>query len=498
MEHGQSPMSLSASPLQSNGSLTDTADATSAAPVRPRQPLGSPDAASPSPTQKRLQVPRACERCKRLRRGCSDYRPCRRCTEAGLGDQCQTNHLPNFTTSTDLDPLHQRLAAIVTDQLLDHCVSRFFETLHPTIPILTAAYITRLRSAASIPDAGLASLCALAGMCAQVLLQTEGFSSNALERRSSEDSDPLGRVLLDTTTEVYRQISMSMPIQVETCLSAFFLYACEASLCHHSLAFRYLRDATTTLILFRTPEADEVVKLVTRRLFWVVLISERSHAIRYRRPVTLQINDETPGFDTHDETLAGFWSLAALFRPLDTTFIALHNHEAVSIPPSPDSLSFIESTLNSALGPGFNLHNTQKANLRVTQLWLRVIIWQLRLRLGHLVEESYQHSLTFGYPIEVAKDLVLSTRDLPLESFKVHGVGLTEKLFDIASALIDVMSRIPATSATVQTLGLGTLPQDNLYYIRSLIRRLPKGDTIYDDLLEKHLQQAVPDLVEQG
>jgi hypothetical protein len=247
-------------------------------------------------------------------------------------------------------------------------------------------------------------------------------------------------------------------------------------------------------VLFHVPEADEEVRLVARRLFWVTLISERSHAIRYRRPLTLQITSESPGFDQEDEGLVGFWSLASLFRPLDSLFVALHNQETLAMTPSPESLTLIENTLNSALRPGLDLHNTQKANLRITQLWLRVIIWQLRLRLGHLVEESYQHSLTFGYPIEVAKDLVLSTRDLPLESFTVHGVGLTEKLFDIASALVDVMARIPCNSATIRMLGLGTLPEHNLYYIRTMIRRLPGGTSVYDDLLEKHLQQAVPNM----
>jgi hypothetical protein len=130
----------------------------------------------------------------------------------------------------------------------------------------------------------------------------------------------------------------------------------------------------------------------------------------------------------------------------------------------------------------------------VTQLWLRVIIWQLRLHLGYLVEESYQHSLTYRYPIDVAKDLMLSTRDLSPPAFKVHGVGLTEKLFDIASALVDVLARIPLTSTSPRGVAMGTLPEDDLLYLRGLIRKLPGGQTMFDDLLEKHIQQSVPSL----
>lgn len=154
--------------------------------------------------------------------------------------------------------------------------------------------------------------------------------------------------------------------------------------------------------------------------------------------------------------------------------------------------------MNSALGPSIVLRDTQKANLRVTQLWLCVIIWQLRLHLGYLAEESYQLSLTFRYPIEVAKDLVLSTRDLAIESFKVHGVGMTEKLFDIASALVDVLARIPGTSTSPRGLTMGTLPEDDLAYLRDMICKLPGGNTIYNDLLEEHIQQTVPLLSSRG
>jgi hypothetical protein len=111
--------------------------------------------------------------------------------------------------------------------------------------------------------------------------------------------------------------------------------------------------------------------------------------------------------------------------------------------PSPAYINDVEGRVNSALGSGFGLYDTQKANLRVTQLWLRLVVWKLRLRLGYLVEESYQHSVTFRYPIDIAKELMISTRDLPVSSFTIHGVGMIEKLFDIASALVDVWARVP-------------------------------------------------------
>jgi hypothetical protein len=141
------------------------------------------------------------------------------------------------------------------------------------------------------------------------------------------------------------------------------------------------------------------------------------------------------------------------------------------------------------------LHDTQKANLRVTQLWLRIIIWQLRLHLGYLTEESQQASLTYQYPVEVAKDLMLSTRDLPLDSIKVHGVGITEKIYDVASAVVDVLARIPLAASSPDEPTTGSLPEDALVYLKHLISRLPGGESVYIELLEKHTSQAIPSMV---
>lgn len=501
------PGALGGTKRRGMGSFGDGANAatvaTGASPGLSAGSSASPATAPPdasgdttSPAAKRFQVPRACERCKRLRRGCSEYRPCRRCIDSGVADQCQTaaaSHV-GVASVTDAHAVHQRLAELVPARVVDYCTERFFDRLHPTIPILTVEYVGRLRAASVSPENGLESLCVLVGMCGQVLLQTEEPEDLFHQGVIPEKNLAFGRLLLDTAVYAWQSLPRRSPISIEMCLFAFFLYACEAVLFHHSRAFRFLRETTTLLLLYHPEGVDEMTQLVSNRLFWVLLISERSHAIRYRRPITLQITDNTPTLDSRDPSLVGFWSLAALFRPIDTSFIALLNHEALAIAPSPEGLNYVETKVNSALSPGLDLRDTQKANLRVTQLWLRVIIWQLRLHLGYLVEESYQHSLTFRYPIDIAKDLMLSTRDLPTSSFKVHGVGMTEKLFDIASALVDVLARIPLTSTSPRGVAMGTLPEDDLSYLRNLIRKLPGGNTIYDDLLEKHIQQTVPAL----
>lgn len=383
---------------------------------------------------------------------------------------------------------------------IDYCTQRFFTELHPTIPILTVEYVTRLKEAARHPERGMESFCALVGMSCQVLLQAEDDGAVFLHGHTPERNGDLAHRLLDLAKEAYRRMSHRSPLTMEMCLFTFFLYTCEVRLSHHSSAFTFLREVTTYMMLFRPPDDDPVQVLVYGRLFWVVLVSERSNSIRYRRPISMQITQDTPPLDTSDASLAGFWSLAALFRPLDTSFIALWNTETLAMAPSPDGIDYIEAGVNAALNnPVAELRDTQKANLRVTQIWLRHVLWSLRLRLGYLVEEAAQASLTFRYPIVMARDLAASTRDLSVESMRVHGVGMTEKLYDVTTSLVDVLAGLPpATAQFPGEAGVGSRPEDDLAYLRGLIKKLPLGETTYDGLVEKHMQDVTPHLVRRS
>ncbi|RNJ54652.1 hypothetical protein D7B24_009542 [Verticillium nonalfalfae] len=504
---------------QSDTSLSPATSSSSH--LRPEKRPGEDDPHAHDATAKgakRAQVSRACQRCRNLRRACSDYRPCKRCSDHGLADQClgmpgpvqitwAQGHIAGAAAATSpqayvLPPAQdsvQRLAHLLPVTVVNYCARRFFARLYPTIPIVTAEYIGRLKAAAasSTPsEVAMEAQLVLAAMSALILLQVEEPESLFNEGLIAEKNSAYGERLFDEAILAHRHFARKSNPSLALCLLTFLLYACHAALLHHSQAFLFLREANTLWLLLRPRDDDAEVRALADRLFWVLLISERSHAVRYRRPVTLQITPETPsaGPDDDDPSLVGFWCLAALFRPLDTSFVALLNKEQGAAPPSPAALHHVELAVNAALRPTLRLQDTQKANLRVTQLWLRIILWQLRLRFGYLSEDGLQAgpSFTFHYPLEVAKDLTLSTRDLPLDSIKVHGVGLTEKLFDIASSVVDVLARIPLTPSSPNGIGIGA--EDDLNYIRRLITQLPGGPAIYDALLDKHIQQAVPDM----
>lgn len=80
--------------------------------------------------------------------------------------------------------------------------------------------------------------------------------------------------------------------------------------------------------------------------------------------------------------------------------------------------------MRNALPSNLDVPNEQIANLRVSQMWLRIKLWELFPRFGFLSSDSVHDSLTFRYPISVAKDLAILAVKLPIVSLQIHGVGM--------------------------------------------------------------------------
>lgn len=224
------------------------------------------------------------------------------------------------------------------------------------------------------------------------------------------------------------------------------------------------------------------------------LIMGRSHAIRRRRPITLQITPQSPSIEIatrENPNLLGFRCLGELFRPIDDYFIGLWNRASTTC--SSMVLVELEQNVRTGVPVSLNVVDTQLANIRVSQQWLRTIIWQLCTMLGYLSSDAVHENLTFRYPLKIAQDLAISTWKLPLHSMQMHGIGLTEKVFDITCTLIDVISCIPMEDVKSNSFEIG--PEDNLKHFFSLIAQLPGGPDKYLPLLVTKVDQMLPSMV---
>lgn len=145
------------------------------------------------------------------------------------------------------------------------------------------------------------------------------------------------------------------------------------------------------------------------------------------------------------------------------------------------------------------------ANLRISQLWVRTKLWELFPRFGFLSTESVYECLTFRYPVAVAAELSILAIKLPIASLQVHGVGMvscilfrvwlqltsqTEKVFDIACAVADVLPFIDVSTSQME---LG--PVDYLTQVVSLLIKLPCGSSKFAPLLFAKINELRPELV---
>jgi SP family general alpha glucoside:H+ symporter-like MFS transporter len=115
-----------------------------------------------------------------------------------------------------------------------------------------------------------------------------------------------------------------------------------------------------------------------------------------------------------------------VFQPLDEIFFAVWNGSSKSC--SKEWLLELERDVRTALPPILEVSNEEIANLRVSQFWLRIKLWELFPRFSFLSTESVYDCLTFRYPVLVAIDLTILAMKLPIASLQVHGVGMVRLL----------------------------------------------------------------------
>lgn len=238
-----------------------------------------------------------------------------------------------------------------------------------------------------------------------------------------------------------------------------------------------------------------------------ILIPHRAYALQRHRPLTLQATITLPT-STEDPTepappLTGFIHLVSLFRPFDDQFISLWNKARTDC--SPSYLAALQQKLTDALPAYLNSTESQAADLRTSQQWLRTMVWQLSIQNGCLSSGSENLSMTFQYPIDIARDLISMTSQFSSQSMEVHGIGLVsyqpssvqdlsnifqiEKLFDVACSLTDVLSLMPTPN---DPFALG--PRDYLNQFLTLLSTLRSGDSRFLPLLLAKVHDVLPRL----
>ena len=367
--------------------------------------------------------------------------------------------------------------------------------MYPTMPILDESIRQVLQEVPRSPEA----YCLMSSLSAFMLIQP-GIQlriSPTVDGRPTSPSvnTSLGTLIMEDAIRVQKTTDYIEQPTMNAVITSFFLFACCFGLNRHNVGWYHLRQATTlaqmmgmqdesTFSLLDPPESAR-----RRHLFWLLFVTERAYALQKHHPLSLHATVGLPDASrTSPSTnpIAGFLHLVNLYRCLDDTFVGLWNKTRSDC--TPMWLSQLQHQINSAL-PQYltNVKESQAADLRISQHWLRTMVWQLSISGSFLSSSSPDPCMRFTYPIEIAKDLVHVVSTFSQQALEVHGIGLIEKLFDIACTLVDVMCCVPLDQANLE---LGPL-----HYLRrlvNLIYTLRGGESRYSALLETKIRDTLP------
>lgn len=124
--------------------------------------------------------------------------------------------------------------------------------------------------------------------------------------------------------------------------------------------------------------------------------------------------DEDPSYSI------GLSALHGLFSLLDLKFVSWWNG-VNQMQPHENSfadLSLLQEHLRSMqLMPG--LSDVQRADVLVTQQWLRLVFWQLALRQGFVSSNAGNPAFSYNFPVEIALTLRDVVKSLPAFAIEV-------------------------------------------------------------------------------
>jgi hypothetical protein len=376
------------------------------------------------------------------------------------------------------EPPIQSLAAEfgLSAPLMSQCIRQYFRDLYSIRPIIHEG--TFLRRLGQSEELSVEEKILILSLCATTVLHATPNSDLSLDKRWQ-----LGKQYLELCMYLRRHYDWaesatlpSIQASYHICVALFELKKPRA---HHF----YLREAIGMALeqglhLESTYDGmDEVQSICSRRTVALLFITERGLAILRNKPTQLTRlpRFEAEYFDEQDGVvLAGFAALVNLFSILDEKFVRLWSEPSASGGVEPiDNIAALQYSLNQMSFDDFAMTDVQKADVLITHQWLRLVFWQAAMRQGLISYSATNPIFSSTYPITIARDLHAATKNIKYHAILVHGLGIFEKLFEIAYTLMDALTIANGNWADSQELKslfdvLGASPNSQSTYVKML------------------------------
>lgn len=213
------------------------------------------------------------------------------------------------------------------------------------------------------------------------------------------------------------------------------------------LGLLYLREAISLLYILKF-DSDEVMQnLDTRerarcqRAYWECFVHERFAALSCHRPASMlplnHLPDEDPSIPVGISK--GFNHIIQNFLVVDREFL-----DFWFVSRSAVTADWIEKKQRQLEDfdwhcEVFQLPLAQQADLVITRHWLRTLTWQIALSNLLLSSTTLWSLRSLSFPLRLSDQLRQFLTSVPRELIGIHGSGMLEKLFEIASTITDVV-----------------------------------------------------------
>ncbi|OCL10650.1 hypothetical protein AOQ84DRAFT_288809 [Glonium stellatum] len=271
-------------------------------------------------------------------------------------------------------------------------------------------------------------------------------------------------------------------------LSSFFLHVYAANVGRMSASTFLLSEAITVAHIIGLHKKsyydvlDHDQQQYNLRIYWLLFITERAHSIQNDVPVILKRSSDLPALDLRvDRSIPlAFIRLCYLFNILDETIKVNSTNPSLR-----RALKLAQRQLNQNLVSGsVEKDEIQRADVSMTQQWMRIFLWQYSLSVTHLHSAAEDDEFSFSFPAKVAKSVLGYMSNLSRRSLEAHGPGMETKLFDIANSLADVMICVPSINHGGY-LAIG--PRDLIHSLSSLLASFRGGNSAILSILQDKL-----------
>ena len=325
---------------------------------------------------------------------------------------------------------------------LSRHIDLFYSKLYPIWPIIPE---TEFRKSLSHPEKlDLSYICLILSICALSALHIPGSTAPAPEPRKAVAQQFINQCRQLRSTYDYIENASIITVQTSLFLScaevefqrarsSWFLLR-ESIMLAQDLGFYEVANLSPTL------SPNDILSI--QRTLYLLSLVERGLTVLRNKPFAIVKFDSPPPSRFSDEDpriLNGLQSLSRLFNLLDKlfldTWVGANYVNRMSASPSQSSSSPAQLDILAAQQTLANMSfetqdftDVQKADILITQQWLRLVFWQAAMRQGILSSKSADEVLRYDFPCKIARSLCTVLAEVDKEAIFIHGMAIVSLL----------------------------------------------------------------------